>query len=46
VVWGSGERAFHGRQVRLDLIAMTVFDSGVVLLSYRPAADPVAGAGG
>jgi len=36
-VWGSGERAFHGRQVRLHLISTTVFDSGVALLSYRPA---------
>jgi dihydrofolate reductase len=36
-VWGSGERAFHGHQVRLQLIATTTFDSGVALLSYRPA---------
>ena len=35
-VWGSGDRAFHGRQVRMRLIATTTFDSGVVLLSYRP----------
>ena len=35
-VWGSGDRAFHGRQVRMRLIATTAFDSGVVLLSYRP----------
>ena len=32
-VWGSGDRAFHGRQVRMRLIATTAFDSGVVLLS-------------
>ena len=38
-VWGSGDRAFHGRQVRLQLIAATVFDSGVALLYYRPAWD-------
>jgi dihydrofolate reductase len=37
VVWGDGERAFHGRQVRMRLISTTAFDSGVVLLSYRPA---------
>jgi dihydrofolate reductase len=35
-VWGSGDRAFHGRQVRMRLIATSAFDSGVVLLSYRP----------
>lgn len=43
-VWGSGERAFHGRQVRLRLIRTTVFDSGVALLCYRPASDQQAGA--
>jgi dihydrofolate reductase len=43
-VWGSGERAFHGGQVRLDLIAATVFESGVVLLSYRPLAGHPDGA--
>ena len=43
-VWGSGERAFHGRQVRLQLIRTTVFDSGVALLCYRPASDQQAGA--
>jgi dihydrofolate reductase len=36
VVWGSGDRAFHGRQVRMQLITTTVFDSGIALLSYRP----------
>jgi dihydrofolate reductase len=36
-VWGDGDRAFHGRQVRLQLIATTTFDSGVALLTYRPA---------
>lgn len=35
-VWGGGDRAFHGRQVRMRLIATTAFDSGVVLLAYRP----------
>jgi dihydrofolate reductase len=39
VVWGSGERAFHGRQVRLQLIATTTFDSGITLLCYRPTPD-------
>jgi dihydrofolate reductase len=39
VVWGSGDRAFHGRQVRMQLIATTAFDSGVTLLCYRPAPD-------
>jgi dihydrofolate reductase len=43
-VWGSGDRAFHGRQVRLQLMATTVFDSGITLLSYRPAPDQQAGA--
>jgi len=38
-VWGSGDRAFHGRQVRLRLIATTAFDSGITLLCYRPAPD-------
>jgi dihydrofolate reductase len=36
VIWGSGDRAFHGRQVRMRLMATTAFDSGVVLLAYRP----------
>ena len=35
-VWGSGERAFHGQQVRLQLMSTTTFDSGVALLCYRP----------
>jgi dihydrofolate reductase len=43
-VWGSGDRPFRGRQVRLRLIATTAFDSGVTLLSYRPAPDQQAGA--
>jgi dihydrofolate reductase len=43
-VWGSGDRAFHGRQVRMQLISTTVFDSGVALLCYRPAPDQQAGA--
>lgn len=38
-VWGEGERAFHGRQVRMRLLTTTVFDSGVALLTYRPAPD-------
>lgn len=36
-VWGSGDRAFHGRQVRLQQIASTAFESGITLLTYRPA---------
>jgi dihydrofolate reductase len=43
-VWGSGDRAFHGRQVRLRLIATTAFDSGITLLCYRPAPDQQASA--
>ena len=39
-VWGSGDRPFHGRQVGLQLLSTTVFDSGVALLSYRPAPHP------
>jgi dihydrofolate reductase len=35
-VWGEGERAFHGGQVRMELIATTMFDSGITLLCYRP----------
>ncbi len=38
-VWGSGDRALHGRQVRMRLIATTAFDSGVVLLAKRPTPD-------
>ena len=38
-VWGSGDRAFHGRRVRLRLIATTAFDSGITLLCYRPTPD-------
>jgi dihydrofolate reductase len=37
VVWGSGDRAFHGRQLRMQLIATTAFASGITLLCYRPA---------
>jgi dihydrofolate reductase len=43
-VWGSGDRAFHGRQVLLRQIAATAFDSGVTLLCYRPAPDQQASA--
>jgi len=43
-VWGSGDRAFHGRQVRMQLIATTAFDSGITLLCYRPAPPPQASA--
>jgi dihydrofolate reductase len=39
VVWGAGERAFQGRQVRMQPIATATFDSGVTLLSFRPAPD-------
>ena len=35
-VWGAGERAFHGRQVRLQPLRTTTFRSGVTLLCYRP----------
>jgi dihydrofolate reductase len=42
-VWGSGDRAFDGRRVRLQLLATTVFDSGVALLCYRPTSDNMAG---
>jgi dihydrofolate reductase len=43
-VWGTGDRAFHGRRVRLQLIATTAFDSGITLLCYRPAPDQQASA--
>ena len=38
-VCGSGDRAFHGRHVRMQLLSTTAFESGVVLLSYRPISD-------
>jgi dihydrofolate reductase len=44
VVWGTGDRAFHGRQVRMQQIATTAFDSGVTLLCYRPALQQQASA--
>ena len=37
VVWGNGDRAFHGRQVRLQLITTTAFASGITLMCYRLA---------
>ena len=43
-VWGSGDRAFHGRRVRMQLIATTAFDSGITLLCYRQAPDQPASA--
>jgi dihydrofolate reductase len=43
-VWGSGDRAFHGHQVRMEWIATTAFDSGVTLLCYRPAPRQVVSA--
>jgi dihydrofolate reductase len=43
-VWGSGDRAFHGRQARMEQITTTTFDSGITLLCYRPAPDQQAGA--
>jgi dihydrofolate reductase len=45
VVWGSGNRAFHGRQVRMQLIATTAFDSGIILLCYRPVPHQRAASG-
>ena len=36
VAWGTGERVFHGRRVRMEPIATTTFDSGVTLLTFRP----------
>ena len=37
-MWGSGTRAFEGDQtLKLELVGATSFDSGVVLLRYRPA---------
>lgn len=37
VVIGPGERAFHGREVRMTRLSSTTFDAGTTLLSYRPA---------
>jgi dihydrofolate reductase len=39
VVWGSGDRLFDGRHVRLELISTTTFDSDITLLCYRPTAE-------
>jgi dihydrofolate reductase len=37
VVWGPGERPFHGDgQSRLNLVGSETFDSGVTLLRYEP----------
>jgi hypothetical protein len=43
-VWGSGDRAFHGRRARMEQITTTTFDSGITLLCYRPAPDQQASA--
>jgi dihydrofolate reductase len=44
-IWGAGDRAFHGRQVKLQQIATTTFDAGITLMCFRPAPqesfDPV-----
>jgi hypothetical protein len=37
--WGDGDRAFHGRGVRMRLVSATTFDSGVALLIYRPTIE-------
>lgn len=40
VVWGSGERPFHGdARARLQLAESQTFDSGVTFVSYRPAQE-------
>jgi dihydrofolate reductase len=40
VVWGRGQRPFHGRApVHLRLVATTSFDSGVTLLTYHTGAE-------
>lgn len=36
VVWGDGDRAFHGRRVRMQPVTSTVFASGSALHCYRP----------
>ena len=41
---GSGDRAFHGRQVRMRLIATTGLRLGVVPLAYRPIPNAKASA--
>jgi dihydrofolate reductase len=36
-VWGAGERPFHcEQQLRMRLVGSQAFDSGVMLLRYRP----------
>ncbi len=42
-VWGSGDRAFHGRQVWMQLIATTTFDSGIIssATGQHPTSRPV-----
>jgi dihydrofolate reductase len=38
-MWGHGTRPFEGdRTLRLDLVNATAFDSGVILMRYRPGA--------
>jgi dihydrofolate reductase len=36
-VWGDGDRAFHGRRVRLEPISTTTFNAAATLLRFRPA---------
>jgi dihydrofolate reductase len=38
IVWGPGARPFHDRvPVTLELVSATAYDTGIALLSYRPA---------
>jgi dihydrofolate reductase len=35
--WGAGERPFQGKgPLRFELVSTTTFDTGIVLVSYRP----------
>ncbi len=39
-LWGAGERPFvEEERLRLELLGSETFDSGVVLLRYRPVAS-------
>jgi dihydrofolate reductase len=38
VSWGEGERPFFGKgPIPMELVGATTYDTGIVLLSYRPA---------
>ena len=38
-LWGQGARPFEGETIRMQLLDVTSFDSGVALFRYEPLAD-------